>query len=236
MKLTPRLKKNLRIAAPFLFALLLALAILPGAVLAQPPGVPGFEGGEGPDGPGGDPNSPGGGPPAGRPSPAATRMPTAAATAPAGPPPTATAPAGPGTGGPPGSTATATSVATPVATSVPNTQPHPSAPFTPPGRLHRRPCRHPGPGLPHRRRPPVLLHRRRRQLVARPVDQPIRRSGYARLRLRLQRHQSQDRQIRPDHLPGRRKQDPHQHLLSRYPVRHQQALQLHRRLELLGVP
>ena len=131
MKPTPRLKKNLRIAAPFLFALLLALAILPAAVLAQPP-EPGFEGGEGPAGPGNDPSSPGGGPPSGPTSPTATRMPTAAATAPAGPPPTATAPAGPGTGGPPTATPTATSVANPVATSAPNTQPHPSAPFTPP--------------------------------------------------------------------------------------------------------
>ena len=114
MKLTPRLKKNLRIAAPFLFALLLALAILPGAVLAQPPTVPEFEGGEGPGGPGVDPNSPGGDPPSGQPTSAAPPMPTA--------------PAGPGTGGPPAATATAT----PVATSAPNMQPHPSAPFTPP--------------------------------------------------------------------------------------------------------
>ena len=66
MKLTPRLKKNLRIATPFLLALLLAIAILPGAVFAQPPGTPGNGGG-----------TPQGDPPAATPTP----------NVPVGPPP-----------------------------------------------------------------------------------------------------------------------------------------------------
>ena len=108
MKLTPRLKKNLRIATPFLLAFLLALAILPGAVFAQPPGTPG--GGNG---------GPGGGPPAATPT----------ANVPVGPPPD-TETGGP-EGGPP---ANPSPTATPVlaATPVPSVQPHPSAPFMPP--------------------------------------------------------------------------------------------------------
>jgi len=111
MKPTPRLKKNLRIATPFLLAFLLALAILPGAVMAQPPGNPG--------------QGPNGGPPGNTP-------PTAT--------PTASAPNSqpPGSGGGPnnGPPATATPAPTPVpaATAAPDAavQPHPSAPFTPP--------------------------------------------------------------------------------------------------------
>ena len=107
MKLTPRLKKNLRIATPFLLALLLALAILPGAVFAQPPGTPG--GGNG---------GPGGGPP--------TATPTA--NVPVGPPPNTGGNGGPN-GGPP---ANPTATPVPAATPVPSVQPHPSAPFMPP--------------------------------------------------------------------------------------------------------
>ena len=54
MKLSPRLKKSIRIAAPVLLALLLTIAILPGAALAQPPGPPGA-----PGAPGGAPGAPG---------------------------------------------------------------------------------------------------------------------------------------------------------------------------------
>ena len=111
MKPTPRLKKNLRIATPFLLAFLLALAILPGAVLAQPPGTPG--------------QGPGGGPPGNTP---ATATPTA--NVPSNPP------NGPGQGpnnGPP-ATATPAPTAVPTATAAPDSvmQPHPSAPFVPP--------------------------------------------------------------------------------------------------------
>ena len=66
MKLTPRLKKNLRIATPFLLALLLAIAILPGAVFAQPPGTPGNGGG-----------TPQGDPPAATPNPERASRPAA---------------------------------------------------------------------------------------------------------------------------------------------------------------
>ncbi len=132
MKLTPRHKKNLRIAMPFLVALMLALAILPAAVLAQPPNIPGGPGGNPNTGPGNDPNSPGGNPPGGQP----TAVPTAVPTAPTGGPntggPNTGGPntGGPNTGGPntgpPGATPTA------VPTAVPSAQPHPDAPFTPP--------------------------------------------------------------------------------------------------------
>ncbi len=118
MNLAPRLKKNLRIAAPFLLAFMLALAILPGAVSAQPP--PGNPGG----GPGGGPN---GGPPANTPP---TAVPTNSIQN--------SPPANPGQGpnnGPPANPTpapTATMAPVPAPTSVPNVQPHPSAPFTPP--------------------------------------------------------------------------------------------------------
>ena len=107
MKRTPRLKKTLRIAAPFLLVVLLALAILPAAVMAQPPGNPG--------------QGPGGGPPGNTP-------PTAT--------PTANAPSGqpPGSGGGPNNGPPATATPVPTATAVPDSsvQPHPSAPFVPP--------------------------------------------------------------------------------------------------------
>ncbi len=106
MKHSPRHKKNLRTAVPFLLALLLALAILPAAVIAQgPPGTPDGDQGGGP----------GSGPPS-------TPGPTA--TTPAGPPPNPDG--GPGNGPPGGS------MPTPTATPATNNQPHPSAPFTPP--------------------------------------------------------------------------------------------------------
>ena len=103
MKLTPRLKKNLRIATPFLLAFLLALAIVPGAVFAQPPGEPGGNGG-----PGGDP-------------------PTATPTSnvPSGPP-ADTETGGPNNGPP------ATATPTPTSTPVQSVPAHPSAPFMPP--------------------------------------------------------------------------------------------------------
>ncbi len=113
MKPTPRLKKNLRVATPFLLVLLLALAILPGAVFAQPPGNPGQ-----------GPNS---GPPGStQPTATPTAMPTA--NVPNGQPPANNQ--GPNNGPPANPTPTATPV--PAATAVPNMQPHPSAPFTPP--------------------------------------------------------------------------------------------------------
>ena len=111
MKSTPRLKKNLRNATPFLLVILLAIAV-PAAVIAQgPPGTPG---------------GPGGGPIGGPPSDPATATP--APTAPVGPPPNP----GPSPGnGPPGSQPTATPA--PTATAAPgNNQPHPGASFTPP--------------------------------------------------------------------------------------------------------
>jgi len=108
MKSTPRLKKNLRNATPFLLVILLAIAV-PAAVIAQgPPGTPG---------------GPGGGPIGGPPSDPATATPV----------PTSSGP-GPNPGGGPGSgppSATATPV--PTATAAPgNNQPHPGASFTPP--------------------------------------------------------------------------------------------------------
>ncbi len=59
-------KKNLRIATPFLLAFLLAIAILPGVVLAQPPGNPG--------------QGPNNGPPA-SPTPTATATPDSSVSA-----------------------------------------------------------------------------------------------------------------------------------------------------------
>ena len=108
MKPTAQLKKNLRIATLFLLALLLALAILPAAVLAQPPDTPG---------------GPSGGPGAGPPADPATATPVPTSSGPGSNPG-----GGPGSGPP---SATATPV--PAATSTPNNnQPHPGAPFTPP--------------------------------------------------------------------------------------------------------
>ncbi len=105
----------LRIAAPFLLVLMLALALLPGTVLAQT-GPPGSPDGTGPGG------GPGSGPPTQNP---VTPTPTPVPTVPAGPPPGIGGPGGPG-GGPPAATPTATP------TPAPTNQPHPGAPFTPP--------------------------------------------------------------------------------------------------------
>ena len=113
MKRTTRLMQNLRIAAPFLLVLMLAFALLPGTVLAQPPG---------PGGPGAGPGGPGSGPPTQNP---VTPTPTPVPTVPAGTPPGNGGPDGPG-GGPPAATPTATP------TPAPTNQPHPGAPFTPP--------------------------------------------------------------------------------------------------------
>ena len=110
MKPSPRLKKNLRIVTPFILAFMLALAILPGAVRAQPPGTPG--------------QGPGSGPPS---STSPTATPTA--SVPGNPPGNN---GGPGNGPPSNPTPTATAV--PVATATPDStvSAHPSAPFTPP--------------------------------------------------------------------------------------------------------
>ncbi len=112
MKLTPRLKKNLRIATPFILAFMLALAILPGAVLAQPPDNPGT----------GGPNN---GPPANTP-------PTATPSSSLQGSPSSSPGQGPNSGPPANPTPTATAV--PVATATPDStvSAHPSAPFTPP--------------------------------------------------------------------------------------------------------
>ena len=120
MKLSPSLKKSVRIATPVLLALLLTIAILPGAALAQPPGTPD----QVPAAPNGAPNTPGGPttetPPVTNPpvtNPPVTNPP--ATTPPATTPPATT---------PPATTPPAT---TPPVTN-PQPQPHPSAPFTPP--------------------------------------------------------------------------------------------------------
>ena len=107
--------QDLRIAAPFLLVLMLALALLPGTVLAQT-GPPGSPDGTGPGG------GPGSGPPTQNP---VTPTPTPVPTVPAGTPPGIGGPGGPG-GGPPAATPTATP------TPAPTNQPHPGAPFTPP--------------------------------------------------------------------------------------------------------
>ena len=127
MKLSPRLKKSVRIAAPVLLALLLSIAILPGAAFAQgPSGTPGSPGGL----PGG---SPGG-------TPGGTQG------TPSGDPPTETPPLTPPETDPPETDPPETDppetdppetdppATTPPATTPPvmNPQPHASAPFTPP--------------------------------------------------------------------------------------------------------
>ena len=127
MKLSPRLKKSIRIAAPVLLALLLSIAILPGAAFAQgPSGTPGSPGGL----PGG---SPGG-------TPGGTQG------TPSGDPPTETPPLTPPETDPPETDPPETDppetdppetdppATTPPATTPPvmNPQPHASAPFTPP--------------------------------------------------------------------------------------------------------
>ena len=109
MKLSHRLKKSVRIATPVLIALLLSIAILPGAALAQPsddtpdqvPAPNGAPGGT----PGGTQETPSGDPPE--------------TTSPETTPPETT---------PPETTPPET---TPPETT-PQPQPHPSAPFTPP--------------------------------------------------------------------------------------------------------
>ena len=121
MKLSHRLKKSVRIATPVLLALLLTIAILPGAAFAQPPSgtpdqVP-------------EPNGAPGGTPEGT------------QETPSGDPPTETPPVTPPVTTPPVTTPPATTppATTPPATNPPvttppvmNPQPHPSAPFTPP--------------------------------------------------------------------------------------------------------
>ena len=118
MKLSPRLKKSVRIATPVLLALLLTIAILPGVALAQPGGPPvGGGPGSGPEaGPGGTPGG--------------------TQETPTGNPPTETPPVTPPATDPPATDPPATDppATDPPATTPPvmNPQPHASAPFTPP--------------------------------------------------------------------------------------------------------
>ena len=125
MKLSHRLKKSVRIATPVLIALLLSIAILPGAALAQPSDTPdqvpapnGAPGGT----PGGTQETPSGDPP--------TETPPV--TPPVTDPPATDPPAtDPPATDPPATDPPATD---PPATDPPATdpQPHASAPFTPP--------------------------------------------------------------------------------------------------------
>ena len=132
MKLSPRLKKSVRIATPVLLALLLTIAVLPAAALAQgPSGTPGSPGGLPGGSPGGTPGgaqeTPSGDPPTETPpvTPPVTDPP---ATDPPATDPPATDP--PATDPP----ATDPPATNPPDTNVPDTnpQPHASAPFTPP--------------------------------------------------------------------------------------------------------
>ena len=116
MKHPPRLNKKIRIAAPLLLALLLAVAVLPAAALAQPPGNPQGPGpvsnpGSNSQGPGSNPNgnnqqigNPGTNQPGGN----------------------------PGTNQPTGDPGTNQPGSNPPVNNQPSTDPHPSAPFTPP--------------------------------------------------------------------------------------------------------
>ena len=128
MKLSHRLKKSVRIATPVLIALLLSIAILPGAALAQQPSdtpdqVPAPNGAPGGT-PGGTQETPSGDPPTETPpvTPPETTPPET--TPPETTPPETTPPETT----PPETTPPAT---TPPVTN-PQPQPHPSAPFTPP--------------------------------------------------------------------------------------------------------
>ena len=133
MKLLPSLKKSIRIATPVLIALLLTIAILPGAALAQgPSGTPGSPGGLPGGSPGGTPGgaqeTPSGDPPEGgtQETPAGDPPEGGTQETPAGDPPeggTSETPAGdPTTEDPPVTPPTGNTPA----------QPHASAPFTPP--------------------------------------------------------------------------------------------------------
>ena len=222
MKLAPRLKSYVLVATPIVLALLLTIALLPAAALAtshdEPPPAPGSV--EPPPPP---PPLAGGS----RPPPVPIQQPPPPAPTPntAGPQPTPTS-----TTAGPQPTPTSTTAGQPPA--LPTPAAHPSAPRTPPVRLRRGPCRYPGPAVPHRWRPAVLLHRPRRQFPYRALYPPLQRTGYAPyfFRLALQRHQSLHRQVGSDPLPALRAEDPDHHLLPRFRIRHQQALQLHRRV------
>ena len=116
MKRSPRLHSTARIAAPLLLALLIAIAVLPAAALAQPPGNPGpNQQGQGPGGNPG-PNQQGQGP-GSNPGPNTQ-----------GPGSNPGLNQGPGSN--PGSNQPGP-VSDPT-TNQPTTDPHPSAPFTPP--------------------------------------------------------------------------------------------------------
>ena len=116
MKLSPRLKKSVRIATPVLLALLLTIAILPGAALAQPPDTP---------------ETPTEGPPETPPAtPPVTTNPPATDPPATDPPVTNPPVTDPPVTNPPVNPP----VTNPPVTNPPVTQPqpHPSAPFTPP--------------------------------------------------------------------------------------------------------
>ena len=107
------------------------------------------------------------------------------------------------------------------------------------GKLHRLPRRHPRPALPHSRRPPVLLHRLRRH-PHRALAGSLQRAGNSpcdrRARVALHRRQLLHQQAHSDLLPAGRTNNPDQHLLPGYPIRHRQALRLHRRQQPLRDP
>ncbi len=125
MKLSHRLKKSVRIATPVLLALLLSIAILPGAALAQPTDTPDQV--PAPNGAPGAPGEPSTNPPA---NPPVTTPPVT--TPPETTPPETTPPETT----PPETTPPETDppVTDPPVTDPPVTdpQPHASAPFTPP--------------------------------------------------------------------------------------------------------
>ena len=131
MKLSPRsTERTCAPPLPFLLALLLALAILPGCRPRTAPGHTGLRRAAGPGGrPGGDPNSPGGNPPGGQPTAVPQRPPPPSASGnPGGGGP---GNGGPGPGGPPSGTAHAP----------PPSQPPSPAPTSPiPARPLRRPA------------------------------------------------------------------------------------------------
>ena len=121
MKHSQRLNKTVRIAAPLLLALLLAIAVLPAAALAQPPGNPGpNQQGQGP-GANPGPNQQGQGPGA---------NPGPNTQGPGGNPPLNNQP----NNNPPNNNQPNNNQPNnnPPANNQPATDPHPSAPFTPP--------------------------------------------------------------------------------------------------------
>ena len=119
MKLSRPLKKSVRIVTPVLLALLLTIAVLPGAALAQPPDTP-----DQVPAPNGAPNTPGGpgSDPAPNTDPPVTNPPVT------NPPVTNPPVTNPPVTNPP---VTNPPVTNPPVTN-PQPQPHPSAPFTPP--------------------------------------------------------------------------------------------------------